>query len=158
MNTLAAGGEATAETQARSSRDYGRDSNPNDARHPYQPVRGDVPPGPRRAQEQNAINIIRGMVEKHGGKILVIKKWDERKLAYEVENQKRGTYVLTYFHAVGSAVAMIERDVKLERRGPPVPHHPRRRTEPAGDGSGRAAADHPRRAPLVGARRQRPPV
>ena len=35
------------------------------------------------------------------GKILVIKKWDERKLAYEINGQKRGTYIIAYFTAPG---------------------------------------------------------
>ena len=73
--------------------------------------------GASAAQEpQNAINIIRGMIEKHGGQVLVLKRWDERKLAYEVEGQKRGTYFIAYFKAPGSAVAPIERDVKLSEQ------------------------------------------
>jgi small subunit ribosomal protein S6 len=67
-------------------------------------------------EPQNAINIIRGMIEKHGGQVLVLKRWDERKLAYEVEGQKRGTYFIAYFKAPGSAVAHIERDVKLSEQ------------------------------------------
>ena len=56
--------------------------------------------GAAAAQEQqNAINIVRGMIEKHGGQVLVLKRWDERKLAYEVEGQKRGTYFISYFKA-----------------------------------------------------------
>jgi small subunit ribosomal protein S6 len=68
------------------------------------------------SEPQNAINIIRGMIEKHGGQVLVLKRWDERKLAYEVEGQKRGTYFISYFKGPGSAVAHIERDVKLSEQ------------------------------------------
>ena len=39
----------------------------------------------------------------HGGQISVLKKWDERKLAYEVNGNKRGTYFLALF-TVGTAV------------------------------------------------------
>src|SRR5665213_1926732 len=60
-----------------------------------------------------ALKLVRGTIERHGGHILVIKRWDERKLSYEVEGQKRGTYIITYFNAPGPAVAAIERDVKL---------------------------------------------
>jgi len=67
-------------------------------------------------EPQNATNIVRGMIEKHGGQVLVLKRWDERKLAYEVEGQKRGTYFIAYFKAPGSAVAHIERDVKLSEQ------------------------------------------
>ena len=46
------------------------------------------------ADGEGAINLCRSMIERHGGKVLVIKKWDERKLAYEVNGQRRGTYVI----------------------------------------------------------------
>src|SRR3954465_11848445 len=55
----------------------------------------------------------RGIIERHGGKITVIKRWDERKLAYEIKKQKRGTYVIAYFSAPPQAVTPIERDVTL---------------------------------------------
>jgi len=67
-------------------------------------------------EPQKAIDTIRGMIEKHGGQVLVLKRWDERKLAYEVEGQKRGTYFIAYFKAPGSAIAPIERDVKLSEQ------------------------------------------
>ena len=57
--------------------------------------------------------LVRKFIEQHGGEILVLKKWDERKLAYEIKKQKRGTYFLTLFKAPPAAVAQIERDVKL---------------------------------------------
>lgn len=65
------------------------------------------------AEPEKGIDICRGIIERHGGAIMVIKKWDERKLAYEISGQKRGTYVISYFTAPGAAVAAIERDVKL---------------------------------------------
>lgn len=60
-----------------------------------------------------AINLARSIIERHGGQILVIKKWDERKLAYEIKGQKRGTYVIAFFKAPGKAVTPIEREVSL---------------------------------------------
>jgi len=70
--------------------------------------------GPSGATEpQAALDLCRGFIERHGGKIKVLKKWDERKLAYEVNGQKRGTYVISYFTAPGNAVGPLERDVKL---------------------------------------------
>jgi len=56
---------------------------------------------------------VRKFIETHGGNILVLKKWDERKLAYEVGGNKRGTYYLSLFTAPSAAVAQIERDVRL---------------------------------------------
>ncbi|MDB5298447.1 MAG: rpsF [Phycisphaerales bacterium] len=65
------------------------------------------------ADVEASLKLVRSIIERHEGKILVIKRWDERKLAYEISGQKRGTYVITYFQAPSTAVAAIERDVKL---------------------------------------------
>ncbi len=70
--------------------------------------------GPLAATEPEAgISLCRKFIESHGGQIQVIKKWDERKLSYEISGQKRGTYVIAFFKAEGAAVGAIERDVKL---------------------------------------------
>ena len=63
-----------------------------------------------------AVNLCKGMIERHGGKIMFIKKWDERKLSYEIRGQKRGTYVVAFFTAKGDAIGPIERDVKLSEQ------------------------------------------
>src|SRR5271170_2591952 len=62
---------------------------------------------------ENALKIVRGIVEKHEGQVLVLKKWDERKLAYEISGQKRGLYLICFFNAPGAAVSAIEREVNL---------------------------------------------
>jgi small subunit ribosomal protein S6 len=70
-------------------------------------------PASAATEVEASITTIRGILERHGGKILVIKKWDERKLTYEIKKQKRGLYVIAYFTAPGAAVGAIERDVNL---------------------------------------------
>ena len=70
--------------------------------------------GPSGAAEPQAtLDLVRTTVEARGGQILVLKKWDERKLCYEILKQKRGTYVLCYFKGPSTAPAQIERDVRL---------------------------------------------
>jgi small subunit ribosomal protein S6 len=70
--------------------------------------------GQSAAQDlEGAINQVRQIVERHGGEVMVLKKWDERKLAYEIKKQKRGTYVICYYRAPGASVSSIERDVNL---------------------------------------------
>jgi small subunit ribosomal protein S6 len=70
--------------------------------------------GQSAAQDlEAAINQVRQIVERHEGQVLVLKKWDERKLAYEIKKQKRGTYIICYYRAPGGSVAAIERDVNL---------------------------------------------
>ena len=70
-------------------------------------------PASAATEVEKSIKIVQGIIERHGGKILVIKKWDERKLTYEIKKQKRGLYVIAYFTAPGDAIAAIERDVNL---------------------------------------------
>ncbi|MEA2709177.1 MAG: small subunit ribosomal protein [Phycisphaerales bacterium] len=69
------------------------------------------PPGTTDADGMAAL--ARGIIERHGGTILHLKKWDERKLSYEIKRQKRGTYIIAYYKGPGPSVAAIERDVNL---------------------------------------------
>jgi small subunit ribosomal protein S6 len=69
--------------------------------------------GPVAGSAEDVTVLPKGIIERHGGEIMVIKKWDERKLAYELGGQKRGTYVVAFFTAPGSAITQIERDVNL---------------------------------------------
>jgi small subunit ribosomal protein S6 len=62
---------------------------------------------------EGSVKQIGDLVTKHGGEILLLKKWDERKLAFEVKKNKRGLYVLCFFKAEGGAVDKITRDVNL---------------------------------------------
>lgn len=65
------------------------------------------------ADVDGSVRLVRAVIEKHGGQVLVAKKWDERKLAYEIGKAKRGLYIISFFEAPGSAIAPLERDVKL---------------------------------------------
>src|SRR5688500_11971210 len=69
-----------------------------------------------QADADQALSLPRGIIERHAGEIIVLKKWDERKLAYEIGGQKRGTYVIAFFKAGGDALSAIERDVKLSEQ------------------------------------------
>jgi len=68
---------------------------------------------PGGGEAEAGIKRVRDIIEKHGGNILVIKKWDDRKLTYEIKKQKRGLYILAYFTAPGQAIAPITREVNL---------------------------------------------
>jgi len=48
--------------------------------------------------------------------IVALRKWDERRLAYEINKQKRGTYILAYFSCDPANLAHIERDCNLSER------------------------------------------
>ncbi|MEW6252840.1 MAG: 30S ribosomal protein S6, partial [Planctomycetota bacterium] len=56
---------------------------------------------------------VRRLCGRSGAELLVAVKFDERKLAYEINKRKRGTYVLAYFDAPSERIAELERDVRL---------------------------------------------
>lgn len=62
------------------------------------------------------LGTIHKFLERAGADIVSLKKWDDRRLAYEVDGKSRGTYILTYFHCEPSRVHGIERDVSLSER------------------------------------------
>lgn len=57
--------------------------------------------------------LVDGVLERYGAKPVLADRWDERKLAYAIKRQKRGTYYLNYFDATGDAVTNIRRDLTL---------------------------------------------
>ena len=60
--------------------------------------------------------LIKSMLERAGAEIVTLKKWDDRKLTYEIVGKNRGTYILCYFKAPGVKITEIERDVQLSER------------------------------------------
>ena len=58
-------------------------------------------------------NTIKTILEKAGAEIVTMKKWDDRKLAYEIKGKGRGTYILCYFRVDGGKITEIENTVKL---------------------------------------------
>jgi small subunit ribosomal protein S6 len=57
--------------------------------------------------------LVDSVLERYGAKPILRDRWDERKLAYTIKRQKRGTYYLNYFEAGGDAVTNIRRDLTL---------------------------------------------
>ena len=45
-----------------------------------------------------------------------MRKWDDRKLEYDIKGKSRGTYILCYFSCDGDKVGGIERDVQLSEK------------------------------------------
>lgn len=68
------------------------------------------------ADLSGAIAHINEVLSRGHAEVLAMKKWDERRLAYEIRGQKRGMYILAYFKAPGVDVAHIERDVNLSEK------------------------------------------
>ena len=56
---------------------------------------------------------IRRILDRAGAEVVFLRRFDERKLAYEIKGRKRGMYVLTYFRCDPQRVSAIDRDARL---------------------------------------------
>lgn len=65
------------------------------------------------ADTASAISLVREILERVEAEIVVLRQWDERKLAYAIKGQKRGTYLLSLFRVSGTQIVNIERDCNL---------------------------------------------
>jgi len=54
------------------------------------------------------------MIEKSGGALLQAENWGKRKLAYEVEKEKKGTYVVFRFNGDGKIINALEHNYRME--------------------------------------------
>jgi small subunit ribosomal protein S6 len=68
------------------------------------------------ADFNGAIAHIEEILHRGQAELVSMRKWDERRLAYEIDKQRRGVYILTYFRAPTKSVAHIERDCNLSER------------------------------------------
>ena len=69
------------------------------------------------AADWDGINKAIGKVLARGdSEVVSIRKWDERRLAYDINGKSRGTYILTYFRGDPSKIAAIERAVQLSEQ------------------------------------------
>jgi small subunit ribosomal protein S6 len=66
-----------------------------------------------RAGWKEAKASMTGLIEKHGGKALAARRWDERRLAYPIRHRRRGTYLLAHAEMPGTAVANLRRELDL---------------------------------------------
>ena len=56
------------------------------------------------------------LLTKNEAEMVYSERWPDRKLAYEVQGCRKGTYFLTYFNAPGPAITALHRDVQLSER------------------------------------------
>jgi len=61
----------------------------------------------------SAVDHVKEILSRASAEVLAMRKWDERRLAYEIEKQKRGVFILTYFKAPTSSITGLERDCNL---------------------------------------------
>ena len=68
------------------------------------------------ADWEGTLGAIENVLKRADAEVVTIRKWGERKLAYDVDHKSRGTYILSYFNADGRRVAGIEKDVQLSEK------------------------------------------
>jgi small subunit ribosomal protein S6 len=56
---------------------------------------------------------IPAMIEKLGGEMLVSRLWEERRLAYPIKGQRKGTYWLTYFRLDSLRLGDLRRQCQI---------------------------------------------
>ncbi len=56
---------------------------------------------------------INRVVERAEAEVVTVRKWADRKLAYEIDHKSRGTYILCFFKADPSMISGMEKDVLL---------------------------------------------
>jgi small subunit ribosomal protein S6 len=66
-----------------------------------------------RAGWKEAKTAATALIEKHGGKVLTARRWDERKLAYPIKQRRRGTYLLAHAELEAEGVATLRRELDL---------------------------------------------
>ncbi len=73
-------------------------------------LRADLPENEMR----NRVERVGAIVASHGGTMTHEDHWGVRKLAYEIEKQTKGDYMLLRFASQGAAVAEIDRYLRLD--------------------------------------------
>jgi len=68
------------------------------------------------ADWEGVITTIRTILRKAEAEIVSLRKWDDRRLAYDINGKSRGTYILCYFKADGERIQEIEKAVQLSEQ------------------------------------------
>jgi len=69
------------------------------------------------ASDWDGINAaIKKILNRAKAEIVSIRKWDDRRLAYDIRGVSRGTYLLCYFRADGRQIQGIEKAVQLSEK------------------------------------------
>jgi len=65
---------------------------------------------------QGVIDAIEKIFSRADAEVVSLKKWDDRRMTYQIKKKSRGTYILTYFNADPLKITSIERDVQLSEQ------------------------------------------
>lgn len=65
---------------------------------------------------QAAVDHVKELLNRADAKVVSFRKWDERRLAYEIKGNKRGVYFLVYFQAPTQRIQDLERACNLSEQ------------------------------------------
>jgi len=68
------------------------------------------------ADWEGTLAVIENILKRADAEVVVMRKWSERKLAYDIDHKPRGTYILSYFKVDPRRVTGIEKDVQLSEK------------------------------------------
>ncbi len=68
------------------------------------------------ADWDGTMGAIETVFKRADAEVVSMKKWDERKLCYDINHKSRGTYILSYFKVTSDKIAGIEKDVLLSEK------------------------------------------
>jgi small subunit ribosomal protein S6 len=72
-----------------------------------------VDSGEAAADWKQVTGAIEKILSRSEAEVVSLRKWDDRRLAYEINKKNRGTYILVYFDCDPDRIGSIERDVQL---------------------------------------------
>ena len=75
-----------------------------------------VDSGDAAADWQGITGAIETVLKRSEAEVVSLRKWDERRLAYDINKKSRGTYILAYFNCDPLKIGSIERDVQLSEQ------------------------------------------
>jgi small subunit ribosomal protein S6 len=65
------------------------------------------------ADLDGAMEHVRGILGRAEAEIIGVQKWEERRLAFPIKGQRRGTYLISYFRAPHNKLTSLDRDCNL---------------------------------------------
>ncbi|GAA4659652.1 30S ribosomal protein S6 [Bartonella pachyuromydis] len=64
-------------------------------------------------QIDELLNVYKGVIETHGGKVGRVENWGLRPLAYRIRKNRKAYYVLVNIDAPAAAIAEVERQMRI---------------------------------------------
>ncbi len=56
---------------------------------------------------------VREIIPAAGGTVVSLESWGRRKLAYEVQKERKGVYAIVHYNGLGATVSALERHLRL---------------------------------------------